>query len=89
MMSVLNAIVKKLKGPDLQENHYHDERLFEIQLLRKRIERLRNTLCGPRRRVIPKNESVEELRPIVEETREEKRNAELDDLKAKLLGRKK
>ena len=68
---------------------YHDERLFEIQLLRKRIERLRNTLCGPRRELTQRNEQVSEPRQIVESTPEEKRNAELDDIKAKLLGRKK
>ena len=65
------------------------ERLYQIQLLRRRIEKLRNTLCETRRDSPPRNESLEELRPVVESTPEEKRNAELDDLKAKLLGRKK
>jgi len=65
------------------------ERLYQIQLLRRRIEELRNTLCETRRDSPPRNESLEELRPVVESTPEEKRNAELDDLKAKLLGRKK
>jgi len=65
------------------------ERLYQIQLLRRRIEELRNTLCETRRDSPPRNESLEELRPVVESTPEEKRNAELDDLKAKLLGRMK
>ena len=68
---------------------YHDERLFEIQLLRKRIERLRDTLCSPRRKPARRDEQVSEPRQAVERTPEEKRNAELDDLKAKLLGRMK
>jgi len=65
------------------------ERLYEIQLLRRRIEKLRDTLCKTRRDSPPRNKSLEELRPVVESTPEEKRNAELEDLKAKLLGRKK
>lgn len=65
------------------------ERLFEIQLLRRRIEKLRETLCTPRRRSVPRDESVEELRPLVEQTQEEQKAAEMNELKAKLLGRKK
>lgn len=65
------------------------ERLFEIQLLRRRIEKLRDTLCTPRRESIPRDESVEELRPLVEPTQEERKAAEMNELKAKLLGRKK
>ena len=70
---------------------YHDERLFEIQLLRKRIERLRDTLCSPRRKPARRDEQVSEPRQIVERTREEQeqKNAEMNDLKAKLLGRMK
>ena len=64
---------------------YHDEKLFEIQLLRKRIERLRNTLCSPRREPIQRYGKVEEPRQAVERSKED----ELNDLKAKLLGRKK
>jgi hypothetical protein len=64
---------------------YHDERLFEIQLLRKRIERLRNTLCGPRRELTQRNEQISEPRQTVERSKED----ELNDIKAKLLGRKK
>jgi hypothetical protein len=80
----------KIKEPnDVEEWSRHDQRLIEIQLLRRRIEKLRNTLCKTRRDSPPRNENLEELRPVVESTPEEKRNAELDDLKAKLLGRKK
>ena len=65
------------------------EKLFEIQLLRRRIEKLRATLCTSRQRSIPRDESVEELRPLVEQTQEERKAAEMNELKAKLLGRKK
>ena len=72
-----------------KDEYYHDERLFEIQLLRRRIEKLRDTLCTPRRESIPRDESVEELRPLVEQTQEERKSAEMNELKAKLLGRMK
>lgn len=64
---------------------YHDERLFEIQLLRKRIERLRGALCSPRREPASKDEEVQESRQVMERSKED----ELNELKAKLLGRKK
>jgi len=64
---------------------YHDERLFEIQLLRRRIEKLRDTLCSPRREPTSRNEHISEPRQTVERSKED----ELNELKAKLLGRKK
>lgn len=76
--------------PEIErDEYYHDERLFEIQLLRRRIEKLRDTLCSPQRESIPRDKSVEELRPLVEPTQEERKAAEMNELKAKLLGRKK
>lgn len=66
-----------------------DAKLYEIQLLKRRIEKLREDLFGARRPIAPRDEKVEEPRQTVERSKEEKRNAELDDLKAKLLGRMK
>lgn len=68
-----------------RDENYHDERLFEIQLLRRRIEKLRHTLFGSRRPIAPRNEEVQKPRPAVEKPRKES----IDDIKAKLLGRKK
>ena len=87
MMSVLAAIVKKLKGPELEENYYHDERLFEIQLLRRRIEKLRETLCTPRPTPVQKPKEVVEPEPSMDQARKAKEE-ELNELKRKLLGGK-
>ena len=67
-----------------RDEYYHDERLFEIQLLRRRIEKLRETLFGSQRPVAPRNEKVEEPRQAVERV-----PSAADELKAKLLGRMK
>ena len=72
----------------------YDDKLIEIQLLKARIERLRNRLFPDRRKPKQRNEEVQELRHDVEEVRkkqteQERRNAEMDELKAKLLGRMK
>ena len=71
-----------------RSEYYHDERLFEIQLLRRRIEKLRETLFGPQRSIIRRDEKVQESQPSVDRTQKTK-DDELNDIKAKLLGRKK
>ena len=65
------------------------ERLFEIQLLRRRIEKLRDTLCGPQRPIVSRDEEVQEPRHNVEEVRKKQKNDELNELKRKLMGGKK
>lgn len=67
----------------------YDEKLIEVQLLKARIERLRNRLFPDKREPEQRNEEVQELRHDVEELRKEQRNAELDALKRKLMGGKK
>ena len=67
-----------------RDEYYHDERLFEIQLLRRRIEKLRETLCGPQRPIVSRDEEVQEPRQAVERVQ-----SPADELKAKLLGRMK
>ena len=63
---------------------YHDERLFEIQLLKRRIEKLRHTLFGPQQPITRRDEEVQEPRQAVERVQ-----SPADELKAKLLGRMK
>jgi hypothetical protein len=64
-----------------------------IRDLRERIERLRRDIYTPQPKPIKRHEEVVETPRNVEAPREiserEKRDAELNDIKAKLLGRKK
>ena len=64
----------------------HNERLLEIQLIRKRIERIRRELFPTQQRVARTTEQVQTAKRPVERV---SKDAELDALKAKLLGRKK
>ena len=63
------------------DDYYHDERLFEIQLLRRRIEKLRHTLFGPQQPITRRDEKVQEPRQAVERV-----PSAADELKAKVLG---
>lgn len=60
----------------------HEEALKRIRHIRKRIERIRNSLYPTRR--IQRHSSVAEDKPPVDKT-EAKRNSELEDLKRKLM----
>lgn len=70
---------------------YEDyERMETIRSLRKRIKDLRERLdlnSAPREE-LQRTPEVVEQRPVVDEARERK-NAELDAMKAKLMGKKK
>jgi hypothetical protein len=82
----------KVEERDNDEERIRDlERLDTIRDIRRRIEKLRKELSSPRPTVTQRNEQVLEQAPRVERTREEqeRKNAEMNDLKAKLLGRKK
>ena len=72
------------------ENRETEERIRD---LRRRIEELRSQLHTSRPEPVKRHEEVVETSRNVEAPREiserEKRNAELNDIKAKLLGRKK
>lgn len=59
-----------------------DEAIKRIRDLRRRIEELRNTLHPTQR--VQQRRSVAEDKPVVDET-ETKRNADLEDLKRKLM----
>ena len=61
-----------------------DAKLYEIQLLKRRIEKLRNDLFGAQRPAAPRDGKVEEPRQAVEKV-----PSAADELKAKLLGRMK
>ena len=66
---------------------------FDIKIrdIRRRIEKLRDHFHTPRRERMAESQKVDEPAPVVEqkEKEQERRNAEMDDIKAKLLGRKK
>jgi hypothetical protein len=98
MMSVLNAIVNLIKGPEQNDN---DEKWVELHIkvrsIQARIERLRKNFHPHESRIQRINEEVEKLspnretnpRPTEREVRDRQRNAELDDLKKKLTRGKK
>ena len=66
---------------------------FDIKIrdIRRRIEKLRKNFDTPRRGRMAEPQKMDEPAPVVEQkqTEQERRNAEMDDIKAKLLGRKK
>lgn len=98
MMSALNAIVNLIKGP---EQNVDDEKWVELHLkvrsIQARIERLRKNFHSHESRIQRINEEVEKLSPNREtntraterEVRDRQRNAELDDIKKKLMRGKK
>ena len=83
---VVNWFKKHKLEEDYDEEYY--ERYVEIQRIKRRIAELRHTLFGAQRTVIPRNETVEKPQQTVDPAREAK-NKELNDLKAKLMGKKK
>ena len=87
---ILNTDLNNLKKRMENDFDRHDERLLEIQLLKRRIERIRREFFSTRPSATQRNDEVlEQTRNVEETSEEEKRNAELNDIKAKLLGRKK
>ena len=81
---------KESESLKINENSNLEE---QVRDLRRRIEKLRSELCSPRSESIERDEEMGEPPRNVEPPREvaerEIRNAELNDIKAKLLGRKK
>ena len=88
MMFVLNAIVKKIKGP---EEEFNDDRWIEksleVQRIRARINRLRNDLYPTQPAPVQKSKEVVEPEPSMDQARKTKED-ELNALKRKLLGGK-
>lgn len=88
MMSVLAAIVKKLKGPEEEiDDDRWIERSLEVQRIRARINKLRNDLYTPRPVPVQKPKEVVEPEPSMDQARKAKEE-ELNALKRKLLGGK-
>lgn len=72
----------------MTDENRHDKALQRIRHIRRRIEEIRKNL--PSTQGLLRPESVEKNKPHMARTREEqeKKNAELADLKAKLLGKR-
>ena len=68
------------------ENRETEERIRDI---RRRIAELRDALHTSRPEPSHNDDEVSQPTQYTEKSKEEKRNAELEDMKAKLLGRKK
>ena len=81
-----NSELKNLRERNERENREREERIRD---LRRRIEELRSSLYSTQPRRVCEDDEVAEPIRNVEQTEREKRNAELDAMKAKLLGRKK
>lgn len=78
------------KEDEVYNNSDLEERILDI---RRRIEEQRRELCTSRPEPVKRHEEVVEAPRVVETSREEqekeRRNAELNDIKLKLLGKKK
>lgn len=65
----------------------NDEAIERIRNLRRRIEELRNTLYPPQRVQRPRSVAKDKPPVVRTQAETEKRNAELDDIRRKLLGK--
>lgn len=75
----------KIEERDNDEERIRNlERLDTIRDIRRRIEKLRKDLSSAQQPITPRDEKVSESRQNVERSKEN----ELNELKAKLLGRK-
>lgn len=83
-------LINLLFGKD--EDSYYEEcirRDAEIRDIRRRIEEQRNLLSSPRSFHVERHEEMAQPKQVVEQASErERKNAELDAIKAKLMGRK-
>jgi hypothetical protein len=76
-----------------EKDDYYEEyvrRDAEIRDIRRRIEEQRNLLSPPQSFHVERHEKMVEQKPDMGKASEtERRNKELEDIKAKLMGRKK
>lgn len=79
------------KEEDYEELAKRLELDMQIRDIRRRIEKLRTHFHTPRRGRMAEPQKVDEPTPVVEQkqTEQERRNAEMDDLRRKLMGGKK